>query len=159
MEELKTRCSEAPAIITLPTRSCWRKWCAVSRVLERLLNGNRNLRQRKCFIYLLTDYSWTLSHHTALNNRMNNEDERRAEVVEQYKVLPRYLPIQWTRADWGVGLERSYNGSRVRVPHTARTFVLVSLCCAVLCRQRPCDGPITRLRSPPEMKTKAYTGP
>jgi hypothetical protein len=32
--------------------------------------------------------------------------------------------------------------------HIYRLFVHVSLCCVVLCRYRPCDGLITRPRSP-----------
>jgi hypothetical protein len=50
------------------------------------------------------------------------------------------------RAVWGTGLERSYTGSQVRIPLTAWMFVLVCLCCVVLCR--PCDELITRPRSP-----------
>jgi hypothetical protein len=39
-------------------------------------------------------------------------------------------------------------GSWVRIPLKAWMFVRVFLCCVVLCRYRPCDGLITRPRSP-----------
>jgi hypothetical protein len=52
------------------------------------------------------------------------------------------------RAVWGAGLERLYNGSRVRITLKAWMFVLVSLCCFFLCRYMPCDELITRPSSP-----------
>jgi hypothetical protein len=39
-------------------------------------------------------------------------------------------------------------GSWIRIPLKAWMFVRVFLCCVVLCRLRPCDGLITRPRSP-----------
>jgi hypothetical protein len=47
----------------------------------------------------------------------------------------------WVLAGWLLG-------SWVRIPLKAWMFVRVFLCCVVLCRQRPCDGLITRPRSP-----------
>jgi hypothetical protein len=56
-------------------------------------------------------------------------------------------PIQWPcglrRGPWSL-----IHWSRVRIPIRAWMFVLVFLCFVVLCRQRPCDGLITRPRSP-----------
>jgi hypothetical protein len=37
------------------------------------------------------------------------------------------------RAVWGAGLDRSYTESQVRIPLKAWMFVLVFLCCVVLC--------------------------
>jgi hypothetical protein len=47
----------------------------------------------------------------------------------------------WALAGW-------IRRSRVRIPQKAWMFVLVFLCCVVLCRQRPWDWPIIRPRSP-----------
>jgi hypothetical protein len=47
----------------------------------------------------------------------------------------------WILAGWLLG-------SWVRIPIKAWMFVRVFLCCVVLCRYRPCDGLITRPRSP-----------
>jgi hypothetical protein len=47
----------------------------------------------------------------------------------------------WVLAGWLLG-------SWVRIPLKAWMFVRVFLCCVVLCRWRPCDGLITRPRSP-----------
>jgi hypothetical protein len=38
------------------------------------------------------------------------------------------------RAVWGTGLDRSHTGSRIRIPLKAWMFVLIFLCCVVLCR-------------------------
>jgi hypothetical protein len=47
----------------------------------------------------------------------------------------------WIFAGWLLG-------SWVRIQFKAWMFVRVFLCCVVLCRQRPCDGLITRPSSP-----------
>jgi len=51
---------------------------------------------------------------------------------------PRSLMRVWS---WKV----STLGSWVRIPFEAWMYVRVYLCCAVLCRQRPCEGPIPHL--------------
>jgi hypothetical protein len=51
-------------------------------------------------------------------------------------------------AVWSAGLDHSYTGSRVRIPLKAWMFVLVFICCVVLCRSRPRDELVTRPRSP-----------
>jgi hypothetical protein len=59
-----------------------------------------------------------------------------------------YMPVTvamlseaWILAGWLLG-------SWVRIPLKAWMLVRVFLCCVVLCRLRPCDGLITRPRSP-----------
>jgi hypothetical protein len=62
----------------------------------------------------------------------------RQSVIEPATVAVR--SDAWVLSGWLLG-------SWVRIPLKAWMFVRV-LCCVVLCRQRPCDGQITRPRSP-----------